>query len=47
MFWTDSGRQHADQYDISYFATREAAESALRIAFEFVERMEKLLKARN
>ena len=36
--------RHADQYDISYFATREDAESALRIAFEFMERMEKLLK---
>lgn len=35
--------RHADQYDVSYFATREEAESALNIAFEFVERMEKLL----
>ncbi|AGK61325.1 putative conserved protein related to C-terminal domain of eukaryotic chaperone, SACSIN [Archaeoglobus sulfaticallidus PM70-1] len=36
--------RHADQYDVSYFATREEAESALNIAFEFVERMEKLLE---
>ena len=35
--------RHADQYDVSYFATKEEAESALNIAFEFVERMEKLL----
>lgn len=35
--------RHVDQYDVSYFATREEAESALNIAFEFVERMEKLL----
>jgi len=36
--------RHADQYDVSYFATREEAEVSLSIAFEFVERMEKLLK---
>ncbi len=36
--------RHADQYDVSYFATREEAESMLNIAFEFVERMEKLLE---
>lgn len=35
--------RHADQYDVSYFATREEAKSALGIAFEFVERMETLL----
>ena len=35
--------RHADQHDASYFATREDAESALGIAFEFVERIEKLL----
>lgn len=35
--------RHADQYDVSYFAVREEAEEALGIAFEFVERMEKLL----
>ncbi|XAT64868.1 hypothetical protein LPQ35_06895 [Geoglobus acetivorans] len=35
--------RHVDQYDVSYFATREEAKSALSIAFEFVERMEKLL----
>ena len=36
--------RHADQYDVSYFATREEADSALSIAFEFVERIEKLLE---
>ena len=36
--------RHADQYEVSYFATREEAESALTIAFEFVERMERLLE---
>ena len=36
--------RHADQYDVSYFATREEAESAVNIAHEFVERMKKLLE---
>jgi len=36
--------RHADQYEVSYFATREEAESALTIAFEFVKRMERLLE---
>ncbi|WP_230972445.1 HEPN domain-containing protein [Archaeoglobus neptunius] len=36
--------RHADQYDISYFATQEEAESVINIAHEFVERMEKLLE---
>lgn len=38
------GLRHEDQYDISYFATKEEAQEALNVAFEFVEMIEKLLK---
>ncbi len=36
--------RHAGQYDVSYFATWEEAESAINIAHEFVERIKKLLE---
>jgi len=35
--------RHEDQYDVTYFATEEEAREALNVAFEFVERMEKIL----
>lgn len=46
--WTDildhyRELRHNDQYSINFFATRGEAESALKTAEEFVERMSKLL----
>jgi uncharacterized protein (UPF0332 family) len=38
--------RHNDQYSISFFATKDEAESALRTAKEFVERMRNLLHVR-
>jgi len=35
--------RHEDQYDITYFATEEEARETMNIAFEFVERIERLL----
>jgi uncharacterized protein (UPF0332 family) len=38
--------RHESQYDISFFASRAEAESALKTAKEFTERMKALLKSR-
>jgi len=38
------GLRHEDQYDISFFATMDEAEEALKTAKEFLERMEILLE---
>jgi len=35
--------RHDDQYDLSFFSTKEDAEKALQSAREFLERMRKLL----
>jgi len=39
--------RHDSQYDISFFTSKNEAESALKTAKEFVERMSILLKKRN
>ena len=39
--------RHDSQYDISFFTSKNEAESALKTAKEFVERMTILLKKRN
>ena len=39
--------RHNNQYDVSFFATKEEAESALKTAKEFVERMSTLLSTIN
>lgn len=39
--------RHDDQYSISFFATKEEAESALKTAKEFFGRMRKLLSSRS
>ncbi len=38
--------RHNDQYSISFFATKDEAENALKTAKEFIERMSGLLQAR-
>ena len=38
--------RHHDQYSISFFATKEEAESAIKTAKEFVERMGRLLNSK-
>jgi uncharacterized protein (UPF0332 family) len=38
--------RHNDQYSTSFFATKDEAESALKTAKEFIERMRSLLRAR-
>ena len=35
--------RHGNQYSTSFFVVREEAENALRIAKEFVERMNKII----
>lgn len=37
--------RHDDQYSISFLATKDEAEGALRVAKEFVERLNKLLES--
>ncbi|HEY9206055.1 MAG TPA: HEPN domain-containing protein [Candidatus Methanoperedens sp.] len=38
--------RHNDQYSISFFATKDEAESALRTAKEFVERLRNILRTK-
>ncbi len=38
--------RHNDQYSVSFFATKDEAESALRTAKEFVERLRNILRTK-